>query len=220
MMENYSALHNNDSILSQEAFLFDLDGVIIDSERVYTEIWKEIDNRFPTGVSDFEYKIKGTTLDNILATYFPDREMALKVTELLYELEGAIKYEVIPGARKFLEHLKNTGKKIALVTSSNDVKMSHLWFQHPELKQYFDFIVTADMISRSKPDPEGYLLAASKVGCYPEKCVVIEDSLQGVKAGKAAHAKVIGVAGTLSAEVLEPYSDIVVSDLSIFAKES
>ena len=68
-------------------------------------------------------------------------------------------------------------------------------------------------MTRSKPDPQGYLLAARSLNADPEACVVFEDSLQGVKAGKAAGCYVVGVAGTLKREVIEPYCDRVVDSL-------
>ena len=68
-------------------FLFDLDGVIIDSEREYTRIWHAIDQKFPTGVENFEYVIKGRTLTEILDTFFPDRDTHPKVTDMLNEME-------------------------------------------------------------------------------------------------------------------------------------
>lgn len=209
------AHYNRDAIpFVPEGFLFDLDGVIIDSESAYTGIWNEIERRFPTGIEDFARKIKGTTLTNILSTYYPDPETSAKVEKLLYELEGKMEYRVIPGAMKLLEKLKEKGIPTALVTSSNEVKMSHLWAQHPELKEYFNVVVTADMVGKSKPDPEGYLKAAQLLGKDPAMCVVVEDSLQGVMAGQNAGSFVIGVSGTLPADVLRPHSNVVLADLA------
>lgn len=191
-----------------KAFLFDLDGVLVDSETEYTRIWEKIGNEFPTGVEELARKIKGTTIDNILATYFPEPERGSAVRARLYELEGNMRFNVFPGARLLLDALKAKGIPCALVTSSNNVKMRLLWSQNPSLKDYFQAIVTADQVKRSKPDPEGYLKAADMLGIDPKECTVVEDSLQGVKAGKNAGCRVIGVAGTLPAEVLAPFSDI------------
>lgn len=191
-----------------KAYLFDLDGVLVDSETEYTRIWEKIGNEFPTGIKDLARRIKGTTIDNILATYFPEPERGSAVRARLYELEGSMSFNVFPGARLLLDTLKEGGIPCALVTSSNNVKMRLLWGQNPDLKDYFQAIVTADQVKRSKPDPEGYLKAAEMLGMDPKDCTVVEDSLQGVKAGKNAGCRVIGVAGTLPAEVLAPFSDI------------
>lgn len=192
------------------ACLFDLDGVLVDSERIYTKIWEAIEKQWPTGIENFTYKIKGTTLEDILERYFP-KEVREEVTKELIRLEGMMIYGPLPGAIEFLDALRTRGIPIALVTSSNGLKMDHLWHDMPGFKEKFDVVITGDEVERSKPDPEGYLAAASALGVDPKRCAVFEDSLQGVKAGKAAGAFVIGVAGTLKASDIQPYSDIVVN---------
>ncbi len=194
-------------------FLFDLDGVLIDSERRYTEIWSEINRRIPTGVDGFEQKIKGTTLENILDSYFSESDRP-EVVRILKAREHNMVYNYCPGARDLLEKIQQANLKAALVTSSNDVKMARLWQQIPELKTFFTVVIDGNMVSRSKPDPEGYLTGAKAIGSIPESCVVFEDSLQGVKAGKAAGSYVVGVAGTLPETVISPYCDIVVNSLT------
>ena len=72
-------------------------------------------------------------------------------------------------------------------------------------------MVCAESIKHSKPDPEGYLLGANLIGANPARCAVFEDSVQGVTAGRRAGAFVTGVAGTVGAERLEEYSDMIVS---------
>lgn len=193
-----------------KAFLFDLDGVLIDSEREYTRIWETIEKRFPTGVPDFARKIKGTTLDSILGTYFPQPEVRKQVEEMLYRLEGEMVYTFCEGAPTLLSQLRDAGKLLALVTSSNDRKMQHLYRDLPEIKEFFSVIIDESQVTRSKPDPQGYLLAADRLRVPTGECVVVEDSLQGVRAGKAAGAYVIGVAGTLPADTLRADADLVV----------
>ncbi|MDE7412971.1 MAG: HAD-IA family hydrolase [Muribaculaceae bacterium] len=205
---------------SDIGFLFDLDGVLIDSESEYTKIWAEIDRRFPTKVDNLPIIIKGMTLVDIIDKYFPIPEYREAVPRLLYELEAEMKYEWLPGARRLLEVLSEKKIPKALVTSSNMMKMRKLYLQHPYMETMFDHIVTGDQVKKSKPDPEGYLLGAGLIGRTPKKCVVFEDSLQGVKAGRSAGAYVVGVAGTLKREVLAPFSDIVVDTLENIDIES
>ena len=195
-------------------FLFDLDGVLIDSEREYTRIWHELNRRFVSGYDDLEFRIKGMTLDNIISTYFPAPEMKKLIPEALYALENKMRYEWLPGARELLETLQSRGLPTALVTSSNEIKMKHLREEIPYAEGFFTRIVTGDLVKHSKPDPEGYLLAASLIGAKPSRCVVFEDSLQGVKAGRASGAFVVGVAGTLPASAIAPFSDMVVDSLA------
>ncbi len=195
-------------------FLFDLDGVLIDSEKEYSRIWATVNSEYPTGVADLEVKIKGCTLDKILDDYYPDMATRKNVVDRLYELEGKMHYEYLPGAYELLSALKDGNYSAAMVTSSNDDKMRHLDEELPDIRSFFNAIVTADQITKSKPDPEGYLKGAELLDKDIESCVVFEDSLQGVKAGKGAGALVVGVAGTLPREVLMPYSDIVVDSLA------
>lgn len=196
--------------------LFDLDGVLIDSESEYTKIWDEVHRSFPTGIVDLPRKIKGMTLDNIIKTYFGalDEKEEQRLRDTLHELERQMTYRWLPGAKEFVEWLINEDIPRALVTSSDDEKMQHLREQLPELEKMMTDIVTADKITKSKPDPEGYLLAAKLIGIEPKHCVVFEDSLQGVKAGKASGSYIVGIAGTLPAETIAPYCNKVVNNLA------
>lgn len=197
----------------KKAYLFDLDGVVIDSERQYTEIWQEIERHYPTGVENFAMRIKGTTLDDILSHYFPQPDVRKGVEKMLYRLEGEMVYRYRPGSKQFLDKLKANKIPMALVTSSNSDKMKHLYRDIPEIAAYFDTIILGDMVSNSKPDPEGYLKVAEFLGVDPKDCVVVEDSLQGIHAGKNAGAYVIGITGTIPNEVLRSEADEVVESL-------
>lgn len=204
---------------SSVGFLFDLDGVLIDSEKTYTKIWSDINDEFPSGYPDLASRIKGTTLESILSTYYPDPDVRSRVEKRLYERENTMVYNYTEGAKELLSWLKTNRIPVALVTSSNDIKMRHLWSEIPGMEIFFDVIVTGDLVTKSKPDPEGYNLAASKLGVPKERCVVFEDSLQGVRAGRSAGGLVVGVVGTLPADVLRPYADILVDNLEDINKE-
>lgn len=200
---------------SSSAFLFDLDGVLIDSEREYTRIWRAIAEKFTPAKEekDFALAIKGQTLRLILDTYFPGDELQQKVTAMLDELEQEMRYELLPGADQLLTELEKREIPRVLVTSSNDKKMAHLREELPGFEKRFNHIVTADMIAHSKPDPEGYLLGASLVGVAPEKCFVVEDSVQGATAGRNARATVIAVDTTVGRDKLKGIANIVISAL-------
>ncbi len=194
-------------------FLFDLDGVIIDSESEYTRIWSDIDRHFPTGVANFPIVIKGQTLTEILNRYYPRNQHAA-ITDMLNTLEQQMKYNYLPGAREMLLELKSREIPSVLVTSSNEMKMRRLREELPELEGLFTDIVTADRICHSKPDPEGFLLGARLCNARPRDCVVFEDSLQGVTAGHRAGCYVVGLSTTLPAEQLRPMADRIVETLS------
>jgi HAD superfamily hydrolase (TIGR01509 family) len=194
-------------------FLFDLDGVLIDSETEYTRIWEAIDELYPTGVANFAQVIKGTTLPNILSTYFRE-DIREEVFVRLHQMQQDMHFEYCQGAYEFLQELRRRGIKTAIVTSSDARKMALLWSQHPELKECVDVVIDAGMIKHSKPNPEGYLLAAAKLGLEPGRCVVCEDAVQGIRAGKSAGATVIGFTATLGRDKIAAETDIVVDRIS------
>ena len=200
---------------AKAATLFDLDGVLVDSESQYTICWDAINKVYPTGIADFARRIKGTTLTNILSTYF-DPSVHEDIIRRLDEFERNMHYDIKPGVLPLLSRLRELKIPVAMVTSSNDEKMRRLWEHQAGLRQYFDHIVTADMMHRSKPDPEGYLIGAKLCGVSPTHCAVFEDSLQGVHAGHAAGAYVVGITGTVKTEALREYADTIVDTLENF----
>ena len=104
--------------------------------------------------------------------------------------------------------------KTAIVTSSNKDKMEAVSKVHPELNDYFDAIFTSEDFERSKPDPDCYLKGASHFGVDSADCVVFEDSFNGLKAGRAANMRVVGLATTNAAADIKPYADIVINDFT------
>lgn len=195
------------------AFLFDLDGSLIDSERQYTRMWSVIEKIYPTGIPDYEHFIKGRTLVNILESFYPTDDIRQDIRKRLIKMEEEMTFGYTEGADMLLSELHKRGIAVALVTSSDEKKMSVVRQQMPELEERFDAIVLGDMVSRSKPDPEGYLLAAKMLGCPPERCAVVEDALQGLRAGHAAGCFVIGMSDTLGRAAVEPEADLTLDSL-------
>lgn len=193
-----------------KAALFDLDGVVIDSETGYTRFWKDLGDHYGFKPS-FAYDIKGTTLTDILERYFPDSATKQEVTRRIYEYEHTMEYPIFEGVVPFLNELRNSGIKTALVTSSDDTKMSFLSSRHPRLLELFDFVITGSMVSKSKPDPEGYQLAARSLDVDPTECIVFEDSFQGIEAGERSGATVYGVATTNPYEAVKEKTDKVIT---------
>ena len=194
--------------------LFDLDGVLIDTEGIYTQFWQAVDKRFPTGVKNFAQVIKGSNLHNILHTYFPSPEMREQVNALLNDFQRDMRYEYFPGTITLLDELKRRNIPLCIVTSSDPDKMRELYRQKPEFSSYFQAIVTGDMVSEPKPSPECFLLGAKHIGVDIEECVVIEDSINGLKAGLASGARVIGLSTTCSRDAIEPYCHLIASDIA------
>lgn len=194
--------------------LFDLDGVLIDSETEYTRIWGEIEARFPTGIADFPLVIKGTTLPHILDTYFADEPVRTQVVEMLHDRENRMEYRPIAGALEFLDTLAANGIPAAIVTSSNTEKMDNLYRQLPGFRERFATVITSCDVTRSKPDPEGYLLAAGRLGLEPEKCCVFEDSFSGLEAGRRAGGAVVALATTNPRHTLVDKANAVIDNFN------
>ena len=189
--------------------LFDLDGVLLDSEGQYSIFWRAMEERFPTGIDDFSNYIKGFHLARILG-YFASDEIREQIVQELVEFEKNMRFEFFPGALAFVNRLREAGIPMAIVTSSDHKKMQALFSQHPEFPSLFDVIITGDMVTKAKPDPDCFLLGAKQLGIDIKDCVVFEDSRNGLIAARASGASVIGVATTLSVDVVSPLSDLTI----------
>ena len=201
------------------AFLFDLDGVIFDTEGQYSVLWNALGQKYFSD-SDFAWKIKGQTLSGIFSAYFPDNEAARKdVRAALARFEREMDYSYVPGAREFIEELRSRKFYSAIVTSSDRSKMENVYMAHPEIKGMFSRIFTGEDFPRSKPYPDCYLLGMKLCGTTAADTLVFEDSFNGLKAGRGSGAHVVALATTNSRESLAPYADIVVDNfLSIEEK--
>lgn len=194
--------------------LFDFDGVIADTETQYTEFWNRIGREY-LGQEEFGHTIKGQTLVQIFGKYFEgmDREQE-EIVPQLNEFEANMSYDYIPGAQAFMKELKAAEIPMAIVTSSNDIKMSNAYKAHPELLELVDKVLTSEYFSKSKPDPECFLKGMEILGGTPGETVVFEDSFHGLTAGRASGAKVIGLATTNKREAIAPLCDMVIDDFT------
>lgn len=193
-------------------FLFDMDGVIIDSETQYTVFWDRIGEEI-LGRRGFGASIKGQTLTEIMDGNFPDdKGLKEEIIAALYRFEADMDYDYIPGAREFLTEVKEAGLPSAIVTSSNAAKMANVLRHHPELPSLVDLVLTSEHFSRSKPDPECFIKGIDMLGGRSRETVVFEDSFYGIEAGRAAGACIVGLATTNSREAIAPLCDIVTDD--------
>ena len=122
-----------------------------------------------------------------------------------------MRYVIFDGVMPFLDELKRRKVPCAIVTSSNEEKMNKLFAQNPGFEEYFKVVITDRQVTKSKPDPQGYLMAAEKLGCQPCDCYVFEDSLLGLEAGRRSGAKVVGLATTNPADTIQGKADRIVS---------
>ncbi|MDE5750019.1 MAG: HAD-IA family hydrolase [Duncaniella sp.] len=191
--------------------LFDLDGVLVDSEGEYSVFWGSMGDKYGLG-ADFKDRIKGETLTEILKQ-FPegDREA---IQNALYDFEANMDYIIYPGVTEFFDRLREAGIPSAIVTSSDNAKMEKLFKRRPELRNAATKVVTADMVTKSKPDPQPYLIGAEAIGVPIEDCFVFEDSVNGLKSAKASGGTVVGIVSTNPEEVVASYADILATGLS------
>lgn len=197
----------------QRGVLFDLDGVLLDSEGKYSIFWAQMEKEYPTGVENFASFIKGFHLNRILG-YFDNDDVRQQVLERLLEFERDMRYEFFPGALAFVKQLRDAEIPMAIVTSSDRKKMQSLYRQHPEFPTLFDHIITGDMVVKAKPDPYCFLLGAQLIGVDIKDCVVVEDSRNGLLAGRASGARVIGIATTLAVDDVRPLCDLTINTIA------
>lgn len=195
--------------------LFDFDGVVADTERLYEVFWGNIAEHYRLNVPDFTMRVKGMTMEAIFGQYFPTYPEAVRqrIVKECMEYEYGMDFREVPGATKFIEGLKGEGFRVGLVTSSPDSKLDFA-LERLHLSGVFDTIVSADRIDRGKPDPMCYLLAAADLKVQPAECVVFEDSFFGIEAGKRAGMRVIGLSTTNPADQIAEKADAVIPDFT------
>ena len=193
--------------------LFDLDGVILDTEGSYTAFWDDYGSRH-FSEKDFGLKIKGQTLVKILGDYFPEENERKAITDAINDFERNMSYPFVPGVENYIKSLKSNGIRTAVVTSSNLLKMENVYRCHPGFREMFDMILTSEDFSESKPSPYCYLKAMRLFGAGPEDCVVFEDSLAGLQSARASGAFVTALTTTNPEEVVRNYADLVIRDFN------
>ena len=196
------------------AALFDLDGVIVDTEGYYSDFWDRI-GAGEFGYTHFGSSIKGQTLENIFSTYFSCRtDLQKKITDDIDVFEREMPYEYVPGVMDFIAELKAKGVPRAVVTSSNRKKMENVYARHPEFRSIFDRIFTGEDFARSKPAPDCYLLGMDIFGAAKKSTVIFEDSFSGLKSARDSGGFVVGLATTNSREAITPLADLVIDDFT------
>lgn len=202
-------------LYEKKLFLFDLDGVIIDTESQYQTFWHSIGKEFLPHIENFATRIKGSTLVAIHENYFAhDDKIREEVDKRLIDYEDNMNYSLFEGAIDFVRNIRAKGIPCAIVTSSNHKKMESLAQQLPTFTDSFDKVFTAEDAGRGKPFPDCYINAARYFGVAPNDCVVFEDSINGLKAAKASGAFVVGLSTTHSASLVAEYAHVTIREIS------
>ncbi|MER2152202.1 MAG: HAD family phosphatase [Candidatus Limivicinus sp.] len=183
-----------------QAVIFDMDGVIFDSEKLYIDCCVEAADRFGmANIVETCYRCIGVTVPvtlQILVDTYGDRALVDRFREaagaLFLEKMRAGLLAVKPGVRELLEYLKDCSVRTAVASSTyTDIVEREL--SDAGILPFFDRIVGGDQVSRSKPNPDIFLRAAETLDTAPEACLVIEDSYNGIRAAKAAGMRAIMV---------------------------
>lgn len=188
------------SSLPLQAILFDCDGVIADSEGFWNEIDREHLAAF--GVPDYDGRFKPNVIGKsffLSSSFYRDSfGIAASVDELIEHRTRiargfyAERIPVFGGAPEILDELRASGLKLALATSSVS-RLIEPFLERHDLTRRFDAIITGEMVKQGKPHPDIYLLAAREVGVAPENCLVVEDALAGLQAGRAANCRTVAI---------------------------
>lgn len=191
--------------MQYRALLFDMDGVVIDTESAVTVFWERLAARHGVTLTpeDFDSTIYGRPLGRTLDALFPhltsDERAAVSAEALDYETNQT--YIAMPGVIDLLRALKANDIPAALVTSGERFKVAEV-FRQLEIGDLFSAVVTAEDIPVGKPHPACYQLGAKRLNVPAARCVSFEDSISGVQAAIAAGTHCIGVRPARTASAL------------------
>lgn len=192
------------------AILFDMDGVLIDSEPVHEKAIVALSGELGEEITDHQilFSFKGApekSMAERLIEMYPQQTLtAEQIVQRKVDLYAQLFSHVtlIPGAKEFVEKSHAAGRKHGLTTSASR-STQELTFDTFGFAPFFDAIITGEDIVKGKPDPEPYLITAARLGLKPEECIVIEDSINGVRSGKAAGCTTIALTTTFPVEDLK-----------------
>ncbi len=203
-----------------DAVIFDMDGVLVDSEPYYMEVEQTTFKELGLMISEEEHlTYQGTAYDRMWQMIKEKHEIAKTVDELVEfsinhissSFSALEKIEPMPGVEDLIKRLKQRNVPIALASSSY-LEVIRIILRRTGLEKYFEVVVDNTKAQSSKPDPDIFLLAAKKLGIAPGKCAVIEDSTNGIIAAKAAGMYCIAFAGPSTGSQDHSQADLVISD--------
>jgi beta-phosphoglucomutase len=199
--------------------IFDLDGVLIDTGPFHKQSWYDLAEKEDLEMSDElfyntfgmqNYLIIPKLVGKQVSRDEIDRMSDWKEQRYRDLIEG--KLQLLQGVKPLLEDLKQHGFALAIGTSAPRANLDFM-FEHISLVDFFDAYVTGEEIKEGKPAPDTFLKAAKKLSIPAEKCVVVEDAVAGVQAGKAAGMAVVAVTNTTDKNNLAE-ADLVVDSLT------
>lgn len=204
-----------------KAVIFDVDGTLLDTERIYMQAWK-------AAAAELGYVMTDEVLRKTRAvnardaarifeeeigngfSYAETRPIRVRIAEEIIEEKSPI---LMPGVLEALDYLEQKGIRLSVASSTN-TKTTKEHLASSGIAEHFEVIVGGDMIVKGKPNPDIFLKAAELLGVAPEECVVVEDSPAGIQAGVAAGMKTVLIPdqAAITRQIIE-MSDVVLENL-------
>lgn len=197
-----NTLHSPGPLHPCLALIFDMDGVVIDSNPAHRESWAAFNRRYGLETTEaMQQRMYGKRNDEIVRDYFGAGLSAEEVArrgaakEQLYRqiIAGRVQQMLVPGLKAFLGEYTASPKALATNAEPENVA---LVLDQGDIRPYFQVVVDGHQVRKPKPDPEIYQLAARRLGVSPENCIVFEDSKSGVRAACDAGMRVVGLLTT------------------------
>lgn len=199
--------------------IFDMDGVIVDNHEYHYLAWQKVAKKYGVEIDEDFYreKMNGRVLSKLVEVVFDHDMSASEAKSIGLEKEAAYR-KLYKDSRKpniglisFLEEARAKGIPCVVGTSAPQANVQFT-LDDLDLRKYFIGVVDDSMVQHGKPDPEVYQKCAQMIDRKPANCIVFEDALSGIEAGKSAGAKVIGLATSHSREELD--ADLVIDNFS------
>jgi HAD superfamily hydrolase (TIGR01509 family) len=207
---------------SIKAIIFDMDGVLVDSEPHHFKIEKKLFAKLNLNISDEEHSTyMGTATDLMWRTIVSHKKLTLNIKDLVEQtiLESKLHFSsqenLVPmsGLVELLDKFHKKGLPMAVASSSGQ-EIIDIILQNTNLKKYFKYTVSSELVGGSKPEPDIFLHTAKLLGVKPGECVVIEDSANGIRAAKAAKMYCIAYNGVSSNNQDQSLADKQIVDFS------
>ncbi len=182
-----------------KAAIWDVDGTLVDTAELHFQAWQAVCREKGRDFTRADFAATfGQRNPEIIRTLFGERFTPEEIAafgdrkEVLYRSEASKGVELLPGARRLLEHLHQAGFAQAIGSSAPPANLE-LILRITGIVRYFDVVISSEDTQRGKPDPQVFLLAAERLGIAPAQCVVFEDAVAGVQAARAASMKCVAV---------------------------
>jgi beta-phosphoglucomutase len=208
-----------------EAFIFDMDGVLIDSETFYSEMEQITFRKLGLNIPHEEHiTYQGTATDEMWIKIKSRHEIPHSLEELVKMTNDLTipvframdRMEPMPGVYELLKTLKS--RKIPLALASSSIpEVIDIVLEKTGLHSMFNVVVSSRMVGKSKPAPDIFLLAAGELGVSPGKCIVIEDSTNGITAAKKAGMYCIAYNGPGSEHQNQSQADLIIRDYGVLS---